>query len=110
MNEERRELVGDVDRVRESWDQPTLKAWCEASAAKRALLKEFKLYKEVWGWDLKGVETAVRGAIASTGYASNHITVAFHVDDRELAVHPDNLLSRMIGNVSFASELTTQKT
>lgn len=102
-DEERRELVGDVDRVRETWDQPTLRAWCEAYTSNPALLKEFKVWKEVWGWDLKGVETAVRGAIASTGYSSNHLSVNFHLDDMELTVHPNNLLSRMLGNVSLLS-------
>lgn len=98
--EERREMAGDVERVREQWDQPTLKAWCEAYTNNKALLKEFTMRKEVWGWDLAGLEAAVKSAILSTGYTSNDLIVKFELDDREIKVLPNNLLSRIFARVS----------
>lgn len=93
-------MVGDVERVREQWDEPTLKAWCEAFTSNKAWLKEFTMRKEAWGWDFAGLEGAVKSAILSTGYASDALIVSFDLDDRELTVHPDNFLSRVAGQVS----------
>lgn len=100
VDAERQALVGDMTRVRETWDEPTLKAWCEAYTSSPATLKYFTLRKEVWGWDLGGLEGAVKGAIMSTGYSSNDVTVKFVLDDESLCVRPDNLLSKIIGRAA----------
>jgi len=100
IDEEREALVPDVSRVRETWDEPTLKAWCEAYAANPLLIKNFMLHKEVWGWDLGGLESAVKGAIASTGYTSPDVTVKFELDDETLCIRPDNWFSKIAGSAA----------
>jgi len=107
VDAEREALVPDVSRVRETWDEPTLRSWCEAYTSNPLLVKNFVLYKEVWGWDLGGLESAVKGAIASTGYTSPDVKVEFVLDDEMLSIRPDNWVSRLLGsaatNVSHAS-------
>jgi hypothetical protein len=100
VDAERQALVGDMSRVREAWDDPTLKAWCETYTSSPVMLKYFTVRKEVWGWDLGGLQGAVKGAIMSTGYTSNDVTVTFALDDDYLCVRPDNFLSRLIGRSS----------
>jgi len=100
VDAEREALVPDVSRVRETWDEPTLRAWCEAYTSNPALIKRFVLRKEVWGWDLGGLESAVKGAIASTGYTSPDVTVKFVLDDDLLSVRPNNLFSNILGSAA----------
>jgi hypothetical protein len=111
VDAERQALVPDMSRVRETWDEPTLRAWCEAYTSSPLMNKQFNLRKEVWGWDLGGLESAVRGAIASTGYTSTDVTVKFVLDDESLTIRPDNLISKVMGraacNVSCCSHETT---
>lgn len=117
VDAEREALVPDVSRVRETWDEPTLRAWCEAYAANPLMIKNFVMNKEVWGWDLGGLTSAVKGAIASTGYASPDVTVNFVLDDATLSIRPDNWFSKIVGsgttNVShlklFPSSSTDQQ-
>jgi hypothetical protein len=100
VDAEREALVPDVARVRETWDEPTLRAWCEAYTSNPLLLKNFVLQKEVWGWDLGGLESAVKGAIASTGYTSPDVTVNFVLDDELLSIRPDNWVSKILGSAA----------
>jgi hypothetical protein len=100
VDDEREALVPDVSRVRETWDEPTLRAWCEAYAANPLLIKSFALHKEVWGWDLGGLESAVKGAITSTGYTSPDVTVNFVLDDVTLCIRPDNWFSKIVGSAA----------
>ena len=114
VDAEREALVPDVSRVRETWDEPTLRAWCEAYTANPLMIKNFVLNKEVWGWDLGGLESAVKGAIASTGYTSPDVTVNFVLDDVTLSVRPDNWFSKIVGsaatNVSHLNLLSSNST
>jgi hypothetical protein len=98
VDAEREALVPDVSRVRETWDEPTLRAWCEAYTSNPLLIKNFVFKKEVWGWDLGGLESAVKGAIASTGYTSPDVTVKFVLDDEILTIRPDNWISKALGS------------
>jgi hypothetical protein len=100
IDAEREALVLDVSRVRETWDEPTLRAWCEAYTSNPLLVRNFYLTKEVWGWDLGGLESAVKGAIASTGYTSPDVTVKFELDDELLSIRPDNWVSTVIGTAA----------
>lgn len=43
---------------------------------------------------------AIKGAITSTGYNSNHVTVEIKPDIAGLVIKPANLLSRAINQVS----------
>jgi len=55
---------GDTERgeraegslVRHQRNTPGLKEWCEKYCSDPGLLKEFRLQKYVWGWDLAGLE------------------------------------------------------
>lgn len=100
VDAEREALVGDMSRVREAWDEPTLRAWCEAYTSSPVMLKHFTMRKEVWGWDLGGLQGAVKGAILSTGYSSNDISIEFVLDDASLCVRPDNLLCKIVGRAA----------
>ena len=106
VDAEREALVPDVSRVRETWDEPTLRAWCEAYASNPLMIKNFVMNKEVWGWDLGGLTSAVKGAIASTGYTSPDVTVNFVLDDATLSIRPDNWFSKIVGSaVTNVSDL-----
>jgi hypothetical protein len=100
VDAEREALVPDVSRVRETWSEPALRAWCEAYTANPLLIKRFVLHKEVWGWDLGGLESAVKGAIASTGYTSPDVSVNFVLDDEALCIRPDNWVSTLAGSAA----------
>ncbi|ORY29114.1 hypothetical protein BCR39DRAFT_532672 [Naematelia encephala] len=89
----------DVEAARRADNEgPALKAWCHKYAADRGLLKEFWLQKQVWGWDRNALLTAVKGAILSTGYVSNDLSVSFEYTNRAVIVRPANLLSRMLNH------------
>ncbi|ODN91403.1 hypothetical protein L198_05917 [Cryptococcus wingfieldii CBS 7118] len=75
-----------------------LKEWCKAYCADRGVLNEFSLQKDLCGWDLDGVQSAINGAIRSTGYSHPNLEVTLDVDDRVVIVHPNNFLSRILGN------------
>ena len=47
-------------------------------------------------------QTAVKGAITSTGYTSNQVEVKLDIDDWEVVVRPSNLLSRALSIVGVA--------
>ena len=110
--------VGDV--VRESV-KPGLLQWCEVYCRDQALLKEFTMRKVIWGWDLASLETgmsegcmaglivAIRGAISSAGYTSNHVEVTFELEEEEVIVRPASLLSWVYHHVRrrFRGVLTT---
>jgi len=100
VDAEREALIPDVSRVRETWDEPNLRAWCETYTSNPLLVKNFILCKEVWGWDLGGLESAVKGAIASTGYTSPDVTVRFQLDDETLCIRPDNWYSKIAGSAA----------
>lgn len=55
-DEERGELARRADVVREGWNKPALREWCEKFTRNDALLKEFKMRRELWGWDINGLE------------------------------------------------------
>ena len=84
-----------------SISEASLRAWCDRYAADPALLKEFDVYKNAWGWDVDGLKAAIKSAIISTGYNSNHLTVEIEPKTSAVVVLPRNLLSRMINTVSM---------
>ncbi|WVQ75359.1 hypothetical protein IAR50_004978 [Cryptococcus sp. DSM 104548] len=75
-----------------------LKEWCRAYCADRGVLNEFSLRKDLCGWDLDGLQSAITGAIRSTGYSHPNLEVTLDVEDRVIVVHPNNYLSRILGN------------
>jgi hypothetical protein len=108
--DEEREVRG---RESEVSHEAKLKAWCEAFCADQGWLKEFRVPFGVWGWDLDGLTAgaskldkrdssllaAIKGAITSTGYNSNHISVTFETSTKGLVVLTPNLLSRALNKV-----------
>ena len=86
LADEEAELEG-AGLLGEAEGEPGLREWCERYTADPGLLKEFRLRKGIWGWEFSGLTTgmstgwtsaeclAVKGAITSTGYTSNHVEV-----------------------------------
>ncbi len=52
----------------------------------------------------------MKGAILSTGYNSNHVEVKVDIDDSEVVIRPNNLLSRALGSVSERGDLADNRT
>ncbi|TFK77125.1 hypothetical protein BDN72DRAFT_890898 [Pluteus cervinus] len=73
----------------------TLRQWADEYCASPKILKEFLYEKFVHGWDIAALETAVRAAIAETGY-QGRIHVSFNLSGTKIFVRPDNKLSRML--------------
>lgn len=56
-DEERGELARQAEVVREGWNAPILRESCDKYARDYGWLKEFRMKREVWGWDMSGLET-----------------------------------------------------
>ncbi|ORX38964.1 hypothetical protein BD324DRAFT_618014 [Kockovaella imperatae] len=74
----------------------TLKQWCEKYTSDPSWLKSFVVPIWLWGWNLEALQTAIEGAIKSTGYNSNDVKVQFELEQIVIEVHPPNLLSRAV--------------
>ena len=92
-------LVGQQDFEGET----DLRAWCDKYAADPRLLKQFQLCKNLWGWDIEGVKTAIKSAIVSEDQNPSELTVEIVQQPTCVVVIPDNLLSRAINHVSCIS-------
>jgi hypothetical protein len=57
QDEERGELVRRTEAVKDAQAQPVLRDWCEKFSRDEGTFKEFKMKREVWGWDFEGLRT-----------------------------------------------------
>lgn len=106
----------DHEDLKRAATEPMLKAWCEKFTQDQGLLKEFIVPIAHWGWDFEGLITgergmsqadssadefsATKGAITSTGYNSNHLTVDCVQETSLIDVRPHNYLSMAVHTVS----------
>jgi hypothetical protein len=69
-----------------------LKDWCEEYCASKAMLKVFRITREVEGLDTEYLRSAIEGAVRSTNYRG-HLSVHFPIEDRYVDIYNDHCKS-----------------
>lgn len=96
-------VVGEVDIERGDMAvDRDLMDWCKAYCADKGWLKEFKLRREVWGWDFDSLIKSVKDVMISTGNVTVDMSVTVEWDVAETIVRPENVWTRANDNVSDA--------
>ncbi|WWC73290.1 uncharacterized protein I206_107256 [Kwoniella pini CBS 10737] len=102
-------LDNDIENARRAVeDQPSLKEWCKIYCRDIGIFREFWIQKGIYGWELESLQAAISGAILSTGYQSNYITIASEITPKAIVIRPNNVFSRAMnhGFIYFLSWIT----
>ncbi|KAJ7597017.1 hypothetical protein C8J56DRAFT_918930 [Mycena floridula] len=75
----------------------TLREWADEYCLSDKYMKEFLYEKQIYGWNLKKLELAVRSSIVASFYQGD-IQVDFVKTGSKIYIRPDNRLSRMLSN------------
>lgn len=88
--------------------QRELRAWCDDYCANKKCLKEFRVEKVVFGWNLALLEDELLKLLNSIPYLpSTHFSVHFYTSSSEIIVRPVNVVSKIFSLSGFSKFLMT---
>ncbi|KNZ59354.1 hypothetical protein VP01_1750g1 [Puccinia sorghi] len=85
-----------------------LRQWCDDYCANKKYLKELRVQKAVFGWNLALLEEELLKLLNSTPYlSSTHFSVDFYTTSSEIVVRPVNAMSKIFSLSGFTKFILT---
>jgi len=85
-----------------------LRQWCDDYCANKKYLKELRVEKAVFGWNLALLEEELLKLLNSTPHlSSTHFSVDFYTTSSEIVVRPVNMMSKIFSLTGFTKFILT---
>ncbi|KNE95644.1 hypothetical protein PSTG_11009 [Puccinia striiformis f. sp. tritici PST-78] len=85
-----------------------LRQWCDDYCAQNKYLKELRVQKSVFGWNLSILEQELLKLLNSTPHlSSTHFSIDFYTTSSQIIVRPVNMISKIFSLTGFVKFILT---